>query len=114
MDDTTADVPDAPRGAVARWASRLAILLLVLVVAAGLAGAFGPRSAEKRAEGADGLVLSVEYAAVTRAGEPAPLHVRVEQPGGFPGPVQLALCDDYFDHLDFQSWYPTPSAEAGS
>ena len=113
MDDTTADVPSERRGRPARWASRFAILVMVLFVAAGLAGAFGPRTGEKRTTSGS-LTLSVEYAAVTRAGEPAPLHVRVEQVGGFTGPVQLALCDDYFDHLDFQSWYPTPSAEAGS
>ena len=25
--------------------------------------------------------------------------------------VQLSFCDAWFDHLDFQSWYPNPSAE---
>lgn len=91
------------------WAG---LLLLVLIVLAGSVGLLGPRSGTTQAA-ADGYELHVEYPAISRAGEPAPLHVTVESASGFAGPIQLALCDDLFDDLDFQSWYPTPSAETG-
>jgi hypothetical protein len=88
------------------------MLVLALIVLGAAVGLFGPKTGETGAA-ASGYQLDVEYPAVSRAGEPAPLHVRVEHAGGFDGPIQLALCDDLFDHLDFQSWYPTPSAETG-
>lgn len=109
---TTADLPTTPRGGLARWAVRAGLLVLVLIVLAGSVGLLGPRSASTRAA-ADDYELDVEYPAISRAGEPAPLHIRVESAVGFDGPIQLALCDDLFDDLDFQSWYPTPSAETG-
>ena len=89
------------------------MLLLALIVLAGAVGLLGPRSGVKRASAAE-YDLRVKYPAISRAGEPAPLDVRVERAGGFDGPIQLQLCDDFFDDLDFQSWYPTPSAETGT
>ena len=91
---------------------RAGLLVLALIVLAGSVGLLGPRTGETRASAA-GYQLDVKYPAISRAGEPAPLHVRVERTGGFDGPIQLAMCDDLFDDLDFQSWYPTPSAETG-
>lgn len=110
---TTTDVPEAPVSARARWLSRIGRLVLVLFVVAGAVGLLGPRSGKTSAEGA-GYELHVSHAAVTRAGQPMPLHIQVEHPGGFDGPVRLALCDEFFDDLDFQAWYPTPSAETGT
>lgn len=111
-DSTIDDLPDHPRGTAGSWARRLAVGLLVLVVLAGAVGWLGPRTDEKRASGG-GYELAVEYPQITRAGQPAPLHFSVTREGGFDGPVQLALCDEFFDNVDFQSWYPTPSAETG-
>ena len=91
---------------------RAGLLLLALIVLAGAVGLLGPRTGETSASAA-GYQLDVTYPAISRAGEPAPLHVRVESAAGFDGPIQLALCDDLFDDLDFQSWYPSPSAETG-
>jgi len=109
---TTSDLPRTPRGRVERWGMRAGMFALALIVLAGSVGLLGPKTGETSAAAA-GYQLHVEYPAISRAGEPAPLHVRVEHAGGFDGPVQLALCDDLFDDLDFQSWYPTPSAETG-
>jgi hypothetical protein len=109
---TTSDLPSTPRGRFERWGMRVGMLVLALIVLAGSVGLLGPRTGGITAAAA-GYQLDVEYPAISRAGEPAPLHVRVEHAGGFDGPVQLALCDDLFDHLDFQSWYPNPSAETG-
>jgi hypothetical protein len=109
---TIADLPTSPRGGLERWLTRAGLLSLALLVLAGAVGLLGPRSGETSAEAA-GYRLAVKYPAITRAGAPAPLHVRVEHAAGFDGPIQLALCDDLFDHLDFQNWFPNPSAETG-
>lgn len=112
-DSTTAELAHEPVGHVGRWSGRLGILLLVLLVVAGLTGLFGPRTATKDASGG-GYRLEVEYPSIGRAGQPSALHVRVHHPGGFPNEtVQLGLCDDLFDALDYQNWYPNPSAETG-
>ena len=109
---TTSDLPSEPRSARERLATRAGLLLLVLIVLAGAVGLLGPREGTTSAS-ASGYRLDVTYPAITRAGEPAPLHIRVHSTKGFDGPVQVALCDGLFDHLDFQNWYPNPSGEAG-
>lgn len=88
------------------------MLLLAAIVLAGAVGLLGPKSGQTKASAGE-YDLRVTYPAISRAGEPAPLNVRVESAGGFDGPVQLTLCDDFFDDLDFQNWYPNPSAETG-
>lgn len=113
LPDSTIDgLPDHPRGTAGCWLRRLAVGLLVLIVLAGAAGVLGPRTADTSASGG-GYDLEVEYPRVTRAGQPAPLHFSITREGGFDEPVQVALCDEFFDNVDFQSWYPTPSAETG-
>ena len=109
---TTSDLPSEPRSAFERRATRAGLLLLVLIVLAGATGLLGPRKANTSASGA-GYRLDVTYPAITRAGEPAPLHITVRNAAGFDGPIQVALCDDLFDDLDFQNWYPNPSGETG-
>jgi hypothetical protein len=109
---TTSDLPNTPRSGFERWATRAGLLLLVLIVLAGAVGLLGPRKGNTSASGS-GYQLSVQYPAITRAGEPAPLHVRVESAAGFDDKIELEFCDDLFDDLDFQNWYPNPSAETG-
>jgi hypothetical protein len=109
---TTSDLPDTPRSGFERWATRAGLLVLVLIVLAGAVGLLGPRKGSTSASAA-GYQLDVEYPAISRAGEPAPLNVRVESAAGFDGPIEITFCDDLFDDLDFQGWYPTPSAETG-
>lgn len=110
---TTADLPTTARGPLERWGTQAGLFLLTAVVVVAALGFLGPRSAEVSATDGD-YELEVEYPSIIRAGQPAPLHVRVGSAGGFDGPIELALCDDFFDHLDFQSWYPTPSEETGT
>lgn len=112
-DSTTEDLVEAPRGFRGQLAHRTGVGLVLLVVAAGIVGLLGPRTST-RTVAADGWRLTVEHSSITRSGQPAPLHLRIESSDGFTGPVQVALCDDLFDHLDFQNWYPNPSAETSS
>ncbi len=91
---------------------RTGVAVLALIVLAALLGWLGPREATVERAGA-GYSLKLTYPQVTRAGQPAPLHLRITRSGGFDGPVQVAISDAFFDHLDFQSWYPVPSAEVG-
>lgn len=114
MDDSTiAELSDQPRRSLARRATQLGMLLIFLIALLGGLGLFGPRTASTSASAGD-YDLEVTYASITRAGQPAPLHVRVTRKDGFTDTIQVSLCDGYFDGLDFQSWYPTPSAETGT
>ncbi|EAP97383.1 malate dehydrogenase [Janibacter sp. HTCC2649] len=83
------------------------------LVLAGAFGLLGPRTSTVEASGG-GYDLTVEHASITRAGQPAPMHVRIESADGFAGPVQVSVCEGLFDHFDFQNWYPNPSAETAS
>jgi hypothetical protein len=109
-DETTSDLSDRPRGRRGRWLRRAGVGLLVLIVVAAIFDLLGPRSGELTEE-AGGYTLAVQYPQIARAGEPAPLHLSVEASAGFEKVVQLRLCDELFDDLDFQNWYPNPSAE---
>lgn len=112
-DSTWADVIDAPPGRTARWLRRGGVVLLCAIVLAAAFNLLGTRTSDMEAE-ADGWSLALEYPSITRAGEPVPLHVSVTASGGFGKVVQLRLCDELFDDLDFQNWYPNPSAETSA
>jgi hypothetical protein len=109
---TAADVPDTSRGATERWWTRAGLLLMALVVVAGATGLLGTRTATTRATAA-GKVLTVTYPVISRSGQPSPLHIRITSDTGFGKTIRIAMCDDLFDHLDFQNWYPNPSKETG-
>lgn len=94
----------------ARNLRRVGIVLLTIMVAFGAVGLLGPKAGDVSSSGG-GYQLDVHYAQVTRSGLPAPLSITVRHPGGFPGPITLALDQDLFDRFDFQNWYPNPSAE---
>lgn len=104
------DLPDDPKSPAARWGTRLGIGVLVVVVVAAFAGAFGPKTSTRVVR--DGpWTMTVTWPSLTRAGQPAPLDVLVQHPGGFDAPLSLAICDEFFDDADFQNWYPNPAAE---
>lgn len=109
-DGTTHDVVDGPPGRGSRWARRGGYSAMTLLLVAAGTGLLGPRQASTRASGG-GYDLSVEYPQVTRAGQPAPLDIAVKATEGFGKTVQLRLCRGFFTDVDFQSWYPSPSAE---
>ena len=109
-DETTSDVSDAPPSRRGRWSRIAGIGVLALIIAAAGLGLLGPRTGDTSVEAA-GYTLALSYPQIARAGEPAPLHVSVDSDADFGDVVQLSFCDAWFDHLDFQSWYPNPSAE---
>jgi hypothetical protein len=94
----------------ARW--RLVIVgLLVLVVGAGATGLLGVHSTTSTVT-SRGYEVTVEYAAVARAGLDVPWQVQVRRDGGFDGPVTLVVTADYFDVYEEQGLDPQPTAES--
>ncbi len=113
IDDTTATLRDTPPGRRGRWWRRAGVALLVVIVALAAVDLLGPRSGETSVTSGS-RALGVEFPQIARAGEPAPLHVTVDVADGFGEVVQLRICDEIFNDLDFQNWYPNPSAETAA
>lgn len=102
------DMPNA-RLVRSRTLRRIGLGLLSVFTLAGLFDLLGVWTSRVSAE-ADGYVLSVEYAAVTRPGLASSWVVEVRHRGGFDGPVTLATDADYFDRFDFNQLYPEPAS----
>lgn len=109
-DDTTSDLSDSPPRLSARVGRRTGVAVLVVIVLAAAFDVLGPRSSDTSASGG-GYELDLKYPLIARAGEPAPLVVTIAAVGGFGDKVEVRFCAEYFEHLDFQAWYPGPSAE---
>ncbi|WP_248580644.1 hypothetical protein [Nocardioides sp. InS609-2] len=109
-DDTTSDLRDAPPGRRSRWTRHAGVALLTLMLAAAAVGLLGPRTADT-SDSAGDWSLGVTYPQITRAGQPSPLTLTVTNATGFGDTVRIRLCDELFDDLDFQAWYPAPSSE---
>ena len=93
-----------------RW-RRILVGLLVLLVGTGATGLLGVHSTTRSGSGG-GYEVTVEYAAVARAGLDVPWQVQVRRAGGFDGPVTLAVTADYFDIYEEQGLDPQPTAES--
>lgn len=109
-DVTTSELSDSPPRLPARVGRRAGVAVLVLIILAAGFGVMGPRTADTSARGG-GYALTVEYPQIDRAGEPAPLVLTITSDTALTDAVQVRFCATYFEHLDFQSWYPSPSAE---
>lgn len=109
---TLEDAFDARRARRARNVRRVGLALLAVPVVAGLLGWLGPTVDEATVTGADGVTLTAQYPRATRSSIMTPLLFRVTKPGGFgEDPVVIRIDRSLMDHLDFQNWYPVPSAE---
>lgn len=86
---------------------RIGIGVLLLIAVSGATGLLGVRTAEAQAEGG-GHRVTVEYAAVARAGLDVPWSVTVHRPGGFTGPVTLAVTSEFLDLHEEQGLDPEP------
>lgn len=107
---TTENLSAEPAGPLARTVQYAGLGVLLLVVLAAALDLLGPREGHVADHTGD-VGVAVDYPQVTRAGQPAPLRIRVHQEGGFDGPLTLAFSRDLFDDSDFQTWYPSPSSE---
>jgi len=86
------------------------LMALVAVDAVGSVAVFGVDSATVRAEG-DGIELAVTYGEVSRPALATPFDIEVHQPGGFDGPVRIAVDQEYLRMWDENGLVPAPSAE---
>lgn len=62
--------------------------------------------------GEDGT-LRVEYPAVTRPALASPFAIEVHRPGGFPGPIEVAISRPWIESWDENGLYPGPASETG-
>ncbi len=108
---TLGDIRTAAAGPRPTGWRRILVGLLVLIVGAGATGLLGVHSTTGTGSG-DGYEVTVEYAAVARAGLDVPWQVQVRRAGGFGGPVTLAVTADYFDIYEEQGLDPQPTAES--
>lgn len=92
----------------ARTLRRVFMTLLFGVLALGLAGWLGVRSATATASGG-GYELTVTYGQVSRPGLATPWSLEIRHPGGFDGPVTVSTSTGYLDMFDENGFDPQPS-----
>lgn len=87
-------------------------VIIGLAVTDGLrvTSAYGVRTSHRTAS-AEGYVLVVDYASVTRPGIASPFTIEVRSPGGFDGPVTLGVDRAYLRMWDENGLSPAPSGE---
>ena len=89
----------------------LAGLMAIVALDAFEGNAFlGVDSTTERAS-ADGLDLAVTYGVVSRPALATPFDIEVHRPGGFDGPVRIAVDQEYLRMWDENGLVPAPSAE---
>ncbi len=109
---STSTLPREQGSGPARRSLRLRRLFLAAVVAFLVLGAldvFGVRSGEVSAVGG-GYELSVRYPAVARPGLAVPFSIEVRRPGGFDGPVRVAVTERYLELFDENGLSPDPAS----
>ena len=88
---------------------RIYVAALTIFVLLGLLDVFGSRTGVATADGG-GYRMTLDYPAQTRSGLPIEWRLVVSHPGGFDGPVRIAITLDYFNSFDFNNVSPTPEA----
>ena len=96
------------------YATSTAVVVLVMVLgvidAFGWFNPFGVDSARVSAMGG-GYTLEVQYTAVTRPALASPFEIVVSRPGGFDGPITLAVSREYLKIWDENGLFPAPASE---
>ncbi len=106
MDTSTIPEPDDVTHVARAHRLRQAFFVaLTLFLLAAALGAFGVRSRTVSASGG-GYTLSVTYGNVSRPGLATPWSVEIIKPGGFDGPVTVALASKFFDAFDENGFEP--------
>ena len=98
------------RGYGATTLALAALMALTVLDGAGVVDAYGVDTARLQASGG-GADLEVRYTTVTRPALASPFEITVRRPGGFDGPVTVAVDHEYMDLWDVNGFYPTPSSE---
>lgn len=100
-----------------RRSYRLTTAALIGIVGFGLLDIFFPvlgvDAASISSTTEDGVVLTVEYPALTRPALASPLSIEVMAPDGFEGPIELAVSRPWIEIWDENGMYPAPSSEVG-
>lgn len=87
-----------------------AIAVLAVTDATKAVDTFGVSSDHVAAVGG-GHELDVEYGTTSRPGLATPFAIEVRRPGGFDGPITVAVDHHYMQMWDENGFYPTPSSE---
>jgi hypothetical protein len=86
------------------------VVVVTAVFILGLLNVPGVRSATAEAS-SGGWSLSVKHATVTRPGLASPFEIAIARPGGFEGPVTVAVAADYLALFDENGLDPQPNTE---
>jgi hypothetical protein len=87
-----------------------ALVALAVVDAVAPFGIYGVQTDTVSATGA-GITLDVRYGTVSRPALATPFDIEVTSPGGFDGPVTVAVRSTYLAMWDENGLDPSPSAE---
>jgi hypothetical protein len=87
------------------------LMALVALDAVGSTALLGVDSRTVEAEGDGGLRLAVTYGEASRPALATPFDIEVTRPGGFEGPVRIAVDQEYLRMWDENGLVPAPSAE---
>jgi len=89
------------------------IMGLGVIDAFGWFDTYGVDTATVRAEGG-GYVLEVVYPSVSRPALASPFEITVTRPGGFDGPVDVAITREYLKMWDENGLVPAPASETSA
>ncbi len=88
----------------------LGLMVLGVLDGFGVLSVYGVDTGRVAASGG-GYELEVLYATVSRPALATPLQIEVRRAGGFDGPVELALTQQYLTLFDENGLSPAPAAE---
>jgi hypothetical protein len=88
-----------------------AIVGAAVLDAATPLGIYGVQTRTTSATSPDGLQLEVRYGSVSRPALATPFDIRITSPGGFDGPVTVAVRSEYLALWDENGLDPSPSEE---
>jgi hypothetical protein len=112
-DEATSTIPPSEGGANGweRGLRALSVGLVVAIVLVGLLGLLGVRTAVATAS-SNGFSISVNHAAITRAGLATPFDIEVSREDGSPLPAQITLRigSGYLAMFDENGLEPEPSS----
>jgi hypothetical protein len=97
------------KAARARRIRRLYLALVGAFLVLGLFNVFGSRTGTVGTT-AGGYIMRLRYPEITRSSLPVQWQLLLTHPGGFAGPVSVAVPIDYFNLFDFNNLYPTPDS----